>query len=164
MRCFQVNVRKEPTEYGFMPTMQMYLLEGPEKKRPVVLIVPGGGYTELCTEADGEKNAMQYNAAGFHAAVLSYSVEPHFFPEPQRDLMWAIRILRENGDKWGIHEEQIAIIGFSAGGHLCARYPVVPGERGRGAVQAQCGDSVLCHTDYPAEPLPEFPERPCEWG
>lgn len=56
------------------------------------------------------KTAMQYNAAGFHAAVLSYSVEPHHFPEPQRDLMSAIRILRENGDKWGIHEEQIAII------------------------------------------------------
>lgn len=120
MRYFKVDVRKEPTEYGFMPTMQMYLLEEAEKKRPIVLIVPGGGYTFLCIEGDGEKTAMQYNAAGFHAAVLSYSVEPHHFPEPQRDLMSAIRILRENGDKWGIHEEQIAIIGFSAGGHLCA--------------------------------------------
>lgn len=92
MRCFKVDVRKEPTEYGFMPTMQMYLLEEPEKKRPIVLIAPGGGYTMLCIEADGEKTAMQYNAAGFHAAVLSYSVEPHHFPEPQRDLMSAIRI------------------------------------------------------------------------
>ena len=55
MRYFKVDVRKEPTEYGFMPTMQMYLLEEPEKKRPIVLIVPGGGYTMLCTEGDGEK-------------------------------------------------------------------------------------------------------------
>lgn len=119
MRYFQVHVRKQPTEYGFMPTMQLYLLDG-AVKRPIVLIVPGGGYTTLCLEADGEKTAMQYNAAGFHAAVLSYSVEPHRFPEPQRDLMAAIRLLRENGDEWRIHEEQIAIIGFSAGGHLCA--------------------------------------------
>lgn len=120
MRYFQVDVRKEPTEYGFMPVMQMYLLEEPAKIRPIVLIVPGGGYTTLCTDCDGEKTAMQYNAAGFHAAVLRYSVKPHCFPEPQRDLMSAIRILRENGDKWGIHKEQIAMIGFSAGGHLCA--------------------------------------------
>lgn len=55
MRCFKVDVRKEPTEYGFMPTMQMYLLEEPEKKRPIVLIAPGGGYTMLCIEADGKK-------------------------------------------------------------------------------------------------------------
>ncbi len=120
MRYFKVDVQKEPTEYGFMPTMQMYLLEGPEKKRPAVLIVPGGGYTKLCTASDGEKTAMQYNAAGFHAAILSYSVEPHHFPEPQRNLMSAIRMLREKGDEWGIHKEQIAIIGFSSGGHLCA--------------------------------------------
>ena len=53
MRHFTVDVRKESTEYGFMPTMQMYLLEEPEKKRPIVLIVPGGGYTILCIEADG---------------------------------------------------------------------------------------------------------------
>ena len=46
MRYYKVDVRKEPTEYGFMPAMQMYLLEGPEKKRPIVLIVPGGGYTK----------------------------------------------------------------------------------------------------------------------
>ena len=120
MRYFQVDVRKEPTEYGFMPTMQLYLLEGPEKRRPMVLIVPGGGYTMLCTDVDGERTAMQYNAAGFHAAVLSYSLKPHDFPEPQRDLMSAIRILRENAGSWGIHEDEIAVCGFSAGGHLCA--------------------------------------------
>ena len=33
MRYFKVDVRKEPSEYGFMPAMQMYLLEGLEKKR-----------------------------------------------------------------------------------------------------------------------------------
>lgn len=120
MRYFKVDVRREPTEHGFMPTMQMYLLEDPKKKRPIVLIAPGGGYSKVCTEEDGEKTAMQYNAAGFHAAVLNYSVEPHCFPEPQRDLMSAIRMLRENGEKWGIHEDRIAIVGLSAGGHLCA--------------------------------------------
>lgn len=42
MRYFKVDVRREPTQYGFMPTMQMYLLEESVKKRPIVLIVQGG--------------------------------------------------------------------------------------------------------------------------
>ena len=33
MRYFKVDVQKEPSEYGFMPAMQMYLVEGLEKKR-----------------------------------------------------------------------------------------------------------------------------------
>lgn len=144
MKCFSVEVRKEPTEYGFMPTMQLYLPEGAEKKRPVVLIVPGGGY-EACAEADGERTAVQYNAAGFSAAVLRYSVKPHEFPEPQRDLMAAIRILRENGDEWGIHGEQIAVAGFSAGGHLCACVSTLWHLAGEDAALYRPNAAILCH-------------------
>ena len=92
MRNFNVNVKKNKTEYNFMPTLQMYLLDCREP-RPMVIVVPGGGYTEVCK--DGDKTVMQYNAAGFHAAVLNYSVEPHYFPEPQRNLAMAIRIIHE---------------------------------------------------------------------
>lgn len=120
MRYFQVDVRKKPTEHGFMPTMQLYLLKENDQKRPIVVIVPGGGYTSVCIENEAEKIAMQYNAAGFHAAVLNYCVKPHCFPDPQKDLMFAIRILRENAELWGIQGNGIALCGFSAGAHLCA--------------------------------------------
>lgn len=36
------NLLKEATEYGFMPYMETYILDG--KKRPIVVIFPGGGY------------------------------------------------------------------------------------------------------------------------
>lgn len=117
MRCFNVNIRREVTEYGFMPTLQMYLLDGREQ-RPIVVVVPGGGYTMVGD--DGEKTAMQYNAAGFHTAILNYCVEPHHFPEPQRDLAAAIRLIREHSEDWCVHKDRIAVCGFSAGGHLCA--------------------------------------------
>ena len=144
MRYFQVNVRKERTEYGFMPTMQLYLLEEKDKLRPIVLIVPGGGYETVCVDSDGDRIAMQYNAAGFHAAVLCYSVAPHCFPEPQKDLMLAIRILRENAQKWGIEESQIAICGFSAGGHLCASVSTLWKRAGEEAVLYQPNAAILC--------------------
>ena len=120
MRYFQVNVREKTTQYGFMPTLQMYLVDGGNRARPIVVIVPGGGYTKVCMDSDSDRIALQYNAAGFHAAVLNYSVEPHYFPEPQRDLMRAVRLIREHAQEWGIMEDGIAVCGFSAGGHLCA--------------------------------------------
>lgn len=117
MRSFQINIREKTTEYGFMPTLQLYLLDGQEK-RPMVIVVPGGGY--MTVSPDEEKTALQYNAAGFHAAVLNYCVDPHHFPNPQMDLAEAIRLIRENAEDWSVHREKIAICGFSAGGHLCA--------------------------------------------
>lgn len=118
MRCFQVNVRKKPTEKGFMPTLRLYLLEERDKPRPIVIIAPGGGYTSVSAEDD--KVVSQYNAAGFHAAVLRYCVKPHYFPEPEWDLMLAIGLVREKAEEWGILKDRVAICGFSAGGHLCA--------------------------------------------
>lgn len=117
MRFFQVDVRKESTAYGFMPIMKLYLLEDTSLLRPIVLMAPGGGYTRICED---EKIVAEYHAAGFHVAVLHYCVEPHHFPEPQKDMLLAIRLLRENAAEWGIMKNQIAICGFSAGGHLCA--------------------------------------------
>jgi len=120
MRYFSVNVRKEPTAYNFMPTLQLYLVEGNDKPRPIVVIAPGGGYLNVCIKEDGDKTALQYNAAGFHAAVLNYCVKPHHFPEPQTDLALSIKLLRDNAEDWGIDKNMIVVCGFSAGGHLCA--------------------------------------------
>jgi len=120
MRYFCVNVRKEPTEYGFMPTLQLYLVGENDRPRPIVVIVPGGGYITVCIKEDGDKTALQHNASGFHAAVLNYSVKPHRFPEPQIDLALSVKLLRENAEEWGIDKNMIAVCGFSAGGHLCA--------------------------------------------
>lgn len=120
MRYFQVDVRKEATEYGFMPTLQLYLVEEYDKPRPIVIIAPGGGYARILPDSCGDRAALQYNAAGFHAAVLCYSVSPHHFPEPQKDLMLAIGLVREKAAEWGILENCVAVCGFSAGGHLCA--------------------------------------------
>lgn len=120
MRYFSVNVRKKTTEYNFMPTLQLYLIEENDKPRPIVVIAPGGGYLNVCIKEDGEKTALQYNAAGFHAAVLNYCVKPHCFPEPQIDFALSIKLLRDNAEELGIEKNMIAVCGFSAGGHLCA--------------------------------------------
>ena len=45
------------------------------RKRPVVVICPGGGYT-MTSDREAEPIAMQYLAKGYHSVILRYSVEP----------------------------------------------------------------------------------------
>ena len=122
MRLETFDLREQPTEYGFMPKVTYYLLDKWKKEcqRPMVIVVPGGGYGCVCSDREGERIALRYNAAGFHAAVLEYCVKPHRHPEPIRNLARAIEIARENADQWQLDPNAILVCGFSAGGHLCA--------------------------------------------
>ncbi len=121
MYSITYDLRNTPTEHGFMPKVTMYLLDPwRDCVRPMVVVVPGGGYGEVCSDREGERIALQYNAAGFHAAVVQYAVRPHSHPEPIRNLARAIEIVRENAEQWQVNPDWIAVCGFSAGGHLCA--------------------------------------------
>ena len=91
----------------------------PERKRPVVLICPGGGYRGT-SDREAEALAVKFMAMGYHAAILRYSVDPARFPEALLQLATAVSMLRENADKWHIDTEKIVVQGSSAGGHLAA--------------------------------------------
>ena len=52
----------------------------PERKRPLVLICPGGGYV-MTSDREAEPVAMQFLAMGYHTAILRYSVSPAVYPE-----------------------------------------------------------------------------------
>ena len=103
-------------EDDFQPYMTPYLLPG-DDVRGVVLVFPGGGYSCRC-DHENRPIAEAFNAEGFHAFVVEYRVKPYVYPAPQQDACRAIRIIRANADKWHIDPANIAICGFSAGGHL----------------------------------------------
>ncbi len=102
----------------FQPTLATYVLEG-NKKRGAVLVCPGGGYG-YTSPREAEPVAVQFAAAGLHAFVLYYSVAPNKHPQPLLDVSRAMNIIREHGDIWKVDTQQIAVCGFSAGGHLAA--------------------------------------------
>lgn len=108
---------------GFSPLVETYVLEG-NRRRGAVLICPGGGYGYL-SPREAEPVALQFNAAGFHAFILRYSVAPRRFPLPLLDASRAICALRQRADLYRIHPGRIAICGFSAGGHLAASLGVL---------------------------------------
>lgn len=98
--------------------------------RPLVLIVPGGGYNHV-SPREADPVALQFAAAGYHTAVLYYSVgEGARGYQPMRQLNEALRLLRGHAEEWNILPQKIAVCGFSAGGHLALAGAVLalPGE------------------------------------
>lgn len=89
------------------------------RKRPVVVICPGGGYT-MTSDREAEPIAMQYLAKGYHSVILRYSVEPARYPLALLQLAKSVAFLRENAAEFHIDTNKIVIQGFSAGGHLAA--------------------------------------------
>ena len=89
-------------------------------KRPMMLVLPGGGYSG-CSKREAEPIARAYMAHGWNAAVLYYSVgENAVNMNPLEDASRAMTIIRRNAEEWHIYDDKIAVIGFSAGGHLAA--------------------------------------------
>lgn len=91
---------------------------GPGRRRPAVLILPGGGYAYTSTR-EAEPVALRYLARGWNAFVLEYSCAPHAFPTALREAAMAMVHIRQNAARYGIGADMVAAVGFSAGGHLC---------------------------------------------
>lgn len=87
--------------------------------RGAVIVCPGGGYAKLAPH-EGEPIAKRLNAAGISAFVLNYRLAPNRHPVPLNDAKFAVRYVRVNAAQFNILPDHIAILGFSAGGHLAA--------------------------------------------
>lgn len=88
--------------------------------RPAVLILPGGGY-QMCSDREGDPVAMQYLKAGYQAFILRYSLGQNaVWPNPLQDYEQAMSLIRQHAEEWNVYPDKIAVIGFSAGGHLAS--------------------------------------------
>ena len=115
------NLEYNEAKEGFRPTLTTYILDELREgqKRGAVVVLPGGGYSHLAKH-EGEPVALKFCEKGMNAFVLEYSTAPCKHPQPLRDVARALCIIRDHADEWNIDKEKIAILGFSAGGHLAA--------------------------------------------
>ena len=108
-----------------IPSYQYFRVANDNQKRPCVIICPGGGYAILAAGHEGSDVAKYFNSIGVNALVLKYRI-PNADNQidktiaPLQDAQQAILLARTNAGSWGIDENKIGIMGFSAGGHLAA--------------------------------------------
>ena len=108
-----------------------YIVEGTQNNLAVI-VCPGGSYFWHDIETEGYGVAEWLRQNGISAFVLNYRTGyvPAFitryrkvfrgnrYPDPQDDLLQALRYVRAHASEYGVNPEKIGAIGFSAGGHL----------------------------------------------
>ena len=103
-------------------------------KRPAILVIPGGGY-QYCSNRESDPVAFAFLKAGFQAFVLHYSVGAHaVWPNPLEDYEQAMELIRSKAEEWNIYPDKVAVVGFSAGGHLAAAAATMSRNRPNAAI------------------------------
>lgn len=105
---------------GFIPFIHGYLHEEKEE-RPAVIVVPGGAYT-MVSPTEAEIVALHFYEMGYQAFVLTYTTNmlklQNMDWQPLEDLARAIYHIRKEAKVYHVKSNQVAVAGFSAGGHL----------------------------------------------
>jgi acetyl esterase/lipase len=87
-----------------------------------VLIVPGGGYAFLSYDNEGVSQAAWLNARGVTAFILLHRLPGEGWDArelvPLQDAQRAMRLIRGGAARYAIDPARVAVLGFSAGGHL----------------------------------------------
>lgn len=105
-------------------TLDLYLPAKQEKKVPLVIWIHGGGWRQGNKYGDMENMKTTLKAIvdnGFAVASINYRYSTTaIFPAQIQDCNQAIDFLYKNADNYLLDPENIAVIGFSAGGYLAS--------------------------------------------
>jgi acetyl esterase/lipase len=104
-----------------VPSLTVWLPPAETATGAAVVVCPGGGYGMLAVGHEGTQIAEWLNSLGIAAFVLKYRLGPRYHhPAMLHDAARAIRTVRAGASKWSLDPHRIAIMGFSAGGHLAS--------------------------------------------
>lgn len=110
-----------------------------------VIVCPGGGYDILSWDKEGLEIGEWLNSQGITAFVLQYRV-----PKKQEgalmDIQRAMRVIRSRAGDWNLEKDKLGVIGFSAGGSLCARASTQYNEATYSSIDR--ADELSCRPDF----------------
>jgi acetyl esterase/lipase len=103
---------------GFRPNIVHFPAKQGAEVKGAVLICPGGAF-QFRSKNEGAPVAEHLSKLGYQSFVVNYRLRPYTMQEGALDLARAVRYVRSHAKDYGINEQDIAVIGFSAGGILC---------------------------------------------
>ncbi|MDR0537694.1 MAG: alpha/beta hydrolase [Tannerellaceae bacterium] len=132
------------------PEITIYPAQANSTNVPAMVVCPGGGYSILAYDLEGEEVCRWLNGLGITGVLLKYRVprregrEKH--DAPLQDVQRAIGLVRANASIYGIDPQRIGVMGFSAGAHLAATVSNNFSRRTYPAVDD--ADTVSCRPDF----------------
>ncbi|MEI6433809.1 MAG: alpha/beta hydrolase [Bacteroidota bacterium] len=106
-----------------LQTYDLYLPQGRSQQTKAIILIHGGGWVS------GEKAYCKYYAvrfAGFGFAAISMNYRlangSVHYEDMLDDIGSMIECVLKNARQWGISSSEIALFGYSAGGHLALLY------------------------------------------
>lgn len=146
------------------PTVTVCRPEPAKNTGVAVVVFPGGGYSHLAWDHEGEQVARWLNSIGVTAAVLKYRVPrregtPKDTPPVQAlmDAQRAVSLVRSKAAEWGVDPQRIGVLGFSAGGHLAAW--VATNSDRRAYDKLDQADQCSCRPDFAVLIYPGYLNR-----
>ncbi len=129
-----------------------------KESNKVAIIIPGGGYYNVCSYSEGWPMAQELYERGYNCFVLYYRVFPNaYMPKPIEDVASLVDFIKRTFAYLDINS--YLLLGFSAGGHLagmwaskqgylkynlpkpkylCLTYPVVDLSLNKGVTKINC--------------------------
>ncbi len=102
----------------FIPNMEVFTVAQDVTPKGAVMICPGGAFIFRSVQNEGYDVANMLTALGYQCFVVNYRIQPYTMQESATDLQRAIRYVRAHANDYRVNAENIALVGFSAGGIL----------------------------------------------
>ena len=102
----------------FMPNILVYTVPENVQPKGAVMICPGGAFAFRSMQNEGYDIADMLVPMGYQCFIVNYRINPYSMQASATDLQRAIRYVKAHAEDYRINPENIALVGFSAGGIL----------------------------------------------
>lgn len=113
---FTENMTGYFDEWDFRPYVTAIPMREGVKAKGAVVLMAGGAYQFRGNFTDALTTAAALREYGFQTFVVDYRLRPYNQEEGALDVARVVRFIRKNADIYGIAPDDIAVMGFSAGG------------------------------------------------
>lgn len=102
----------------FIPNMEVFTVGESVTPKGAVIICPGGAFAFRSMQNEGYHIADMLVPMGYQCFIVNYRIQPYTMRESATDLQRAIRYVKAHADDYRIDADDVALVGFSAGGIL----------------------------------------------